>query len=246
MEYDVFISYASEDREAAAFPLAAALQLRGFRVWFDAFELLPGDSIRRKVDEGLRSSRFGVVILSRSFFANEWTQRELDALTAREVREHRKIIVPIWHEIGEAEVGKYSPTLAAQLAIRTTRGTEFVADELTRVLSGEGGARVSPSRPASHVVRAFAKGPGVSGIFQWVLESEYGVALALWQPYWARVASRLERLPTKPEDFMRLWRPPHPLLASLFDAFDQQGVAYKDMTPSDFQKTKELPPIRMF
>jgi len=61
---DVFISHASEDKLDIARPLAEALKLRGLSVWFDEYELTLGDSLRRKIEEGLRSSRFGVTILS--------------------------------------------------------------------------------------------------------------------------------------------------------------------------------------
>jgi len=53
MEYDVFISHASEDKEAVARPLARHLQELGLRVWIDECELTLGDSLRRKIDAGL-------------------------------------------------------------------------------------------------------------------------------------------------------------------------------------------------
>ena len=41
---DIFISHASEDKDALARPLAEELERRGWAVWFDTFELLLGDS----------------------------------------------------------------------------------------------------------------------------------------------------------------------------------------------------------
>ena len=46
MEYDVFISHASEDKDSVALPLAAALENAGLSVWIDKFELTLGDSLR--------------------------------------------------------------------------------------------------------------------------------------------------------------------------------------------------------
>jgi len=66
-DYDVFISHASEDKDAVVRPLAAALSNGGLKVWYDEFELKIGDSLRRKIDTGLANSRFGVIVLSRSF-----------------------------------------------------------------------------------------------------------------------------------------------------------------------------------
>lgn len=66
--WDVFISHASEDKGTVARPLREALTKLGITVWLDEAELRIGQSLRRKIDSGIRSSRFGVVVLlSRSF-----------------------------------------------------------------------------------------------------------------------------------------------------------------------------------
>lgn len=131
-EWDVFISHASEDKSDIARPLYDALKKRKLRVWFDEAELRLGDSLRRKIDEGLGKSRFGVVILSRKFFEKEWPQRELDGLVATEDRQKR--ILPVWHKIGHAQVARYSPTLADRLAVSSSQGIGQVADEIARAV----------------------------------------------------------------------------------------------------------------
>ena len=78
--WDVFISHASEDKDSVAIPLRNALAGLGVTVWLDKTELRLGDSLRRKIDEGIRSSRFGIVVLSKTFFAKGWTNHELDGL----------------------------------------------------------------------------------------------------------------------------------------------------------------------
>ena len=75
MQYDVFISHASEDKESVARPLAKALQQLDLRVWLDEVEITIGDSLRRTIDKGLATSTFGVVVLSPAFFEKEWLQR---------------------------------------------------------------------------------------------------------------------------------------------------------------------------
>jgi hypothetical protein len=82
-ERDFFISHASEDKPAAALPLAEALQTRGYSVWLDEFEFQVGDGLHQKIDEGLAASRYGVVILSHDFFRKHWPRSELDALATR-------------------------------------------------------------------------------------------------------------------------------------------------------------------
>jgi hypothetical protein len=71
VEYDVFICHASEDKAAVVEPLVAALKDRGLRVWLDRMEILIGDSLSGKIDEGLAHSRFGVVVVSRAVLAKE-------------------------------------------------------------------------------------------------------------------------------------------------------------------------------
>jgi hypothetical protein len=132
MKWDIFISHAFEDKEFAR-ALADALTEKGSRVWFDEFELKVGDSLRRSIDLGLSRSRFGIVVLSPNFFAKEWTQKELDALTARETKE-KKIILPIWHNISIREVRKYSPMLADRFAIDSAIGVQETVQQLMLVI----------------------------------------------------------------------------------------------------------------
>lgn len=135
MDYDVFISYSSEDRDDIAFPLAEQLRNRGLSVWFDKFILGLGDSLRRSIDKGLSNSRFGIVVLSPAFFQKEWTKKELDGLVAREDG-REKIILPIWHNIDHEVIVRYSPMLADKLAISTSQGLSTVTEEIIKAVNG--------------------------------------------------------------------------------------------------------------
>ena len=136
MEYDVFISHASEDKQEVARPLAERLNQLGLRVWLDEIELVIGDSLRRNIDSGLSKSTFGVVVLSKAFFKKEWTQKELDGLVAREDGK-TKIILPIWHNVTIDDVKKYSPILADKLAVQTNQGLSFVVDRIIQAIERE-------------------------------------------------------------------------------------------------------------
>ena len=134
-QYDVFISHASEDKDEVARPLANALNDGNLRVWYDEFELRIGDSLRRSIDRGLSRSRFGIVILSPSFFAKNWPQYELDGLVTREMT-GEQIILPLWHRVTKADVIAQSPSLADKLARSTSEFTiEQIADEIAQVIS---------------------------------------------------------------------------------------------------------------
>jgi WD40 repeat protein len=148
IEWDVFISHASEDKDAVARPLAATLAKAGVKVWLDEHQLRLGDSLREKIDQGLASARFGIVILSKAFFLKEWPQRELNGLVAREVQ-GTKVILPVWHEVDHAFIARYSPTLADKLGVQTNQGLERVTNAILDVLRDhlkDYKAPVSPKR----------------------------------------------------------------------------------------------------
>jgi hypothetical protein len=137
-EYDVFISHASEDKDQVVRPLATALQSGGLKVWYDEFELKIGDSLRRKIDKGLAKSRFGVVVLSKSFLGKGWTNYELDGIITRSVTGDQ-VVLPIWHEITKQEVIDYSPSLADKLARNTaTHTVSEIAKEIIEVINSAG------------------------------------------------------------------------------------------------------------
>lgn len=135
-QYDVFISHASEDKDDLVRPLAHALKELGLRVWYDEFELRIGDSLRRKIDKGLASSRFGIVVFSRAFFGKGWTNYELDGIVTRAVS-GEQIILPIWHNVSKDEVVKFSASLADKVARNTTSHTvNEIADEIATLING--------------------------------------------------------------------------------------------------------------
>jgi signal transduction histidine kinase len=133
IEWDLFISHATEDKDAFVRPLAQELQIAGFRVWFDEFSLTLGDSLTQSIDLGLAHSQFGLVVLSHQFFRKEWTKRELDGLVAREVSEG-KVILPLWHGVTRDDVAQFSPTLADRIALDTAPGPKVVAKRIIQVL----------------------------------------------------------------------------------------------------------------
>ena len=132
IEYDVFISHASEDKDAFVRSLAKALKQKGVNVWYDEFTLKLGDSLRESIDRGLSNSRYGLVILSHHFFSKDWPQRELNALFATMKAGERRIL-PIWHELTAEEVQEYSPMLSDLLAAKSSDGVETIVDMVIEV-----------------------------------------------------------------------------------------------------------------
>ena len=67
MERDIFICHASEDKVDVVRPVVRTLEKENITYWVDEGEILWADSITQKVNEGLRISRYVIVILSKSF-----------------------------------------------------------------------------------------------------------------------------------------------------------------------------------
>lgn len=138
MQYDVFISHASEDKDGLVRPLVERLRESRIEVWYDEFTLRPGESLRRSIDAGLARSRFGIVVLSPSFFAKGWPQWELDGLVNRQVSGGTTVLIPIWHGVGHQEVAAYSPPLADKVAIPSSLGLDEVSRRILQVVHPEG------------------------------------------------------------------------------------------------------------
>jgi hypothetical protein len=155
--WDAFVSHAHEDKKSFAEPLATALRQSGLRVWYDEFSLSVGDSLRRSIDRGLARSKFGVVILSKPFFAKEWPQKELDGLVARESDGH-KVILPVWHEINANEVARFSPTLADRVGVPSKLGVDTVVRLLREAMGHTDAPTAKPeSAPVSTKASTIAK-----------------------------------------------------------------------------------------
>lgn len=122
IKYDVFLSHASEDKEAFVDDFVQELQNRGISVWYDSLNIAWGDSLRSKIDEGLKNSRYGIVVLSQSYIKKGWTQYELEGLFNIEMT-NGKTILPIWHNISLKEIMDFSPTIAGRKAMNTIMQT---------------------------------------------------------------------------------------------------------------------------
>lgn len=134
-KYDVFVSHATEDKESFVDEFVDILQQKyNLKVWYDAVSIKWGDSIRAEIDKGLKKSKFGVVVLSRSYISKYWTNYELEGLFQRESN-GGKLILPIWHNIAKQEVQKFSPSLVGKMAMSTAIMTpDEIAEKLNELI----------------------------------------------------------------------------------------------------------------
>jgi hypothetical protein len=131
-EYDFFVSHATEDKDEIVRPLVLALENIGFNVWYDEFALTIGDSLVQKINDGLKNSEYGLVVLSKNFFRKNWTTIELDTLFSRQIQ-GSKVILPIWHNITKEEIMEFHPMLAGIKAVSTEGGINSVVVEILKV-----------------------------------------------------------------------------------------------------------------
>ena len=135
-EYDVFVSHAWEDKGSFVNEFVDDLRALGISVWYDTSDIKWGDSMRQKIDDGLKKSRFGVVVLSPDYIAEGkyWTKAELDGLFQLE-SVNGKILLPIWHGLTKQNVLDFSPILANKKAMSTAMMTaKEIALELKSLL----------------------------------------------------------------------------------------------------------------
>ncbi|MEY4440812.1 MAG: hypothetical protein RLY49_438 [Candidatus Parcubacteria bacterium] len=127
-EFDVFISYASEDREFVE-KLANEIKNSDIEVWYDGFEIGWGDDLRTSIDFGLNKTKYGIVIFSPDFLKKKkWTEYELNGLFSKE-KNGEKVVLPVWHNISREEILQYSPTFADRIALNSN-STETIVQQL--------------------------------------------------------------------------------------------------------------------
>ena len=74
-QYDAFLSHSAKDKPVVR-DVAERLRKDGLRVWFDEWEIRPGDNIPAKIEEGLERSRVLVLCMSANAFGSDWAQLE--------------------------------------------------------------------------------------------------------------------------------------------------------------------------
>src|SRR5882672_9927210 len=80
---DVFISYASEDRERAR-NVASALQACGWSVWWDR-NIITGQAFDQVIEHELETAKTIVVLWSMDSISSEWVKNEAAMVAERGV-----------------------------------------------------------------------------------------------------------------------------------------------------------------
>ena len=132
--FDVFISYGHQDQDWVR-TLAENLYRAGLEVFYDEWEIAPGDVLVHRLDEGIRTSRSGILVISSASLSRPWVMEEYGAMLTRAVAGQQRLIPVL---LGEAEL---PPFLAARVWVdfRHADGPEYDrrVSQLVAALRGE-------------------------------------------------------------------------------------------------------------
>lgn len=134
-QYDVFMSHAWEDKEDFVDEFVEELRSLGVKVWYDRTQIKWADSMRHRIDEGLKKSKYGIVVLSPNYIAEGkyWTKAEFNGLFQMESNNQSRLL-PIWHNLTKKQVMDFSPLIADKLALTTARMTpKEIAEEFAKL-----------------------------------------------------------------------------------------------------------------
>ena len=155
--WDVFVSYGHEDAGWVRV-LAGNLHRAGFDVFLDEWELVGGDRVTGRLEEGIRGSASGVLVVSPHSLSRPWVREEYEALLRQAVQQPgQRRLIPVLY--ADAEL---PPFLASRLWVdfrgAATTGPEYETrlGQLVRYLQG----RPAVDRPPRDGAMRWPAGPG--------------------------------------------------------------------------------------
>jgi division/cell wall cluster transcriptional repressor MraZ len=93
-EKHLFLCHSSFDKDFAL-KLAKDLQERNIKVWLDKWEMLPGDSLYEKIQDGIIETAYFGIILSPNSVESNWCKRELHGALEEENVRKNVFVIPI-------------------------------------------------------------------------------------------------------------------------------------------------------
>lgn len=125
----IFLSHSSKDKKFVKI-LANRLKSDGFSVWYDDWEIHVGDSIVQRINDGISSSNFLLVVLSNNSVNSKWVKEELNAATIKNINKKGAVILPVLLE--ECEI---PPLLSDKKYANFSTDSEFAYQELVEAIN---------------------------------------------------------------------------------------------------------------
>ena len=101
--WDVFVSYGHGDA-AWVRVLAGNLHRAGFEVFLDEWELVGGDRVTGRLEEGIRGAASGVLVVSPHALSRPWVREEYEALLRQAVEQPGRRLIPVLYADAELPV----------------------------------------------------------------------------------------------------------------------------------------------
>lgn len=96
--HGIFLSHNSEDKPFVR-ELKARLETHGVKdVWLDEAEIMVGDSLTKKIEEGLKKTKYIGIVLSPRSVKSHWVERELEIAINRELSTRETVVLPLLYE----------------------------------------------------------------------------------------------------------------------------------------------------
>ncbi|MBW3068414.1 toll/interleukin-1 receptor domain-containing protein [Actinomyces sp. 594] len=114
---DVFLCHAWGDREGIARELTDLLVSFGVSVWFSEDDLPLGGNMMRDIEQGLRMSKVGIVLVTPNMLASLRAGRVADRELGVLLRRDR--VIPIAHDVTFDDLLDESPFLACRTGLST-------------------------------------------------------------------------------------------------------------------------------
>jgi hypothetical protein len=89
-----FISYSHQD-EAFVISLVRALEERGIGVWSDGVDLQIGDSLIRRIGDGIHEHDFVIAVISKHSVTSSWCEKELSLAVTQGIQSKQVKVLPV-------------------------------------------------------------------------------------------------------------------------------------------------------
>jgi hypothetical protein len=109
---NIFISHASEDKQLVVEPFIECLEKHGINYWYDRERIGSGDLVIQRINEGLSTSKMGIIIFSSNYLQKDWTTWELMVISTLLITHKIRMIPFMCNDVTYEQIIERYPILA--------------------------------------------------------------------------------------------------------------------------------------